>query len=142
MSIGKHLVRSATVAAAVLFAVSANAALTTGIDIPAKPMTLTQSKDLFAKKGADDTKKDDRGRNRGRGRDDGPNHASVLKLEDMQMARRGADDAPGHIRHGRGADDAPGHIRHGRGADDSKGSSRRGRGSDDRSGDDHGGRRA
>ncbi len=33
------------------------------------------------------------------------------------LARHGADDAPGHVRHS-GADDAPGHVRHS-GADDS-----------------------
>jgi hypothetical protein len=59
----------------------------------------------------------------------------------VDAKRRGADDAPGHVRQGRGADDvttkrqgaddAPGHVRRGRGADDLKregGSQRRNRG--------------
>ncbi len=45
--------------------------------------------------------------------------------ETQTIARRGADDAPGHIRRSRGADDAPGHIRRGRGADDAPGHIRR-----------------
>lgn len=53
----------------------------------------------------------------------GPN-APVLE------AKNGADDAPGHIRHGRGADDAAG--------DDHGGARSE---SDDRSGDDNGGKR-
>jgi hypothetical protein len=50
----------------------------------------------------------------------------------VAVAKNGADDPPGHVRHGRGADDnkargaskvrgaddRPGHVRHGRGADD------------------------
>ncbi len=51
--------------------------------------------------------------------------------ETQMVARRGADDAPGHVRQGRGADDAPGHIRRSRGADDAPGHIRRGRGTDD-----------
>ena len=69
-------------------------------------------------------------------------------LPSVDAKRRGADDAPGHVRQGRGADDAkrraaddkPGHVRRGRGADDAKrqaaddapGHVRRGRGRDDR----------
>ncbi|MCM2475504.1 hypothetical protein HGO38_18645 [Rhizobium sp. CG5] len=67
------------------------------------------------------------------------------------VARKGADDKPGHTRRGRGRDDGPNHTfllkldetqvaR--RGADDKPGHNRRGRGSDDAAGDDHGGRRA
>jgi len=75
------------------------------------------------------------------------------------LAKKGADDRPGHNRRGRGrddgpnhafllklddvqvarrgADDRPGHIRHGRGADDATtGHNRRGRGSDDAVGHD------
>lgn len=50
----------------------------------------------------------------------------------VAVAKNGADDPPGHVRHGRGADDSkqrrvvknrgaddrPGHARHGRGTDD------------------------
>ena len=50
----------------------------------------------------------------------------------VAVAKNGADDPPGHVRHGRGADDnkprgaskvrgaddRPGHARHARGADD------------------------
>lgn len=45
------------------------------------------------------------------------------------IAKKGADDKPGHVRHGRDTDDKSGHNRHGRG-------------SDDPAGDDHGGRRS
>lgn len=55
-------------------------------------------------------------------------------MEPVIVARRGADDAPGHVRRGRGADDAPGHVRRGRGTDDAAGSGRRGRGADDAGG--------
>ena len=50
----------------------------------------------LAKRGADDAAGDQR---RGRGADDGANHA-----------RRGADDAAGHQRRGRGADDGANHA--------------------------------
>lgn len=52
----------------------------------------------LARRGADDAAGDDRG-GRGRGKDDGANHA-----------RRGADDAAGHQRRGRGADDGANHA--------------------------------
>jgi hypothetical protein len=29
------------------------------------------------------------------------------------LAKHGADDPVGHVRHGHGADDGPGHVRHG-----------------------------
>jgi hypothetical protein len=41
----------------------------------------------------------------------------------LASARQGADDPPGHVRHGRGADDPAGHVRHS-GTDDSRRSSR------------------
>jgi hypothetical protein len=76
------------------------------------------------------------------------------------LAKKGADDRPGHSRRGRGRDDGPnhtflltppglesfevarrgaddpvGHVRHGRGSDDAKsGHKNRGRGSDDATG--------
>ena len=55
---------------------------------------------VLARRGADDAAGDDRG-GRGRGADDGANHA-----------RRGADDAAGDDRggRGRGADDGAGHA--------------------------------
>lgn len=49
--------------------------------------------------------------------------ASALSAP-IAQARRGADDAPGHVRQGRGADDAPGRVRQGRGADDTPGDDR------------------
>jgi hypothetical protein len=56
----------------------------------------------LAKRGADDAAGDDRGgRGRGRGKDDGANHA---------RRGRGADDAAGHQRRGRGQDDGPNHT--------------------------------
>ena len=61
--------------------------------------------------------------------------ASALSAP-IAQARRGADDAPGDVRHSRGADDAPGHVRQGRGADDAPGRVRQGRGADDTPGDD------
>lgn len=60
------------------------------------------------------------------------------------LAKHGADDPVGHVRHGRGADDVSAqvgprsvtgvHIRRSRGLDDGPGHVRRGRGSDDRIG--------
>jgi hypothetical protein len=44
--------------------------------------------------------------------------ATIGATSEVAWARQGADDAPGHVRHGRGADDAPGHVRHGGGGDD------------------------
>jgi hypothetical protein len=55
----------------------------------------------------------------------------------VATAKQGADDPPGHVRHGRGADDgarharSSSHRRHGRGSDDGPGHRRHGRGSDD-----------
>lgn len=150
MTVIKHILRPAIVLALLSPAIPASAALDGKLDVPA---VAAQTGDkLFAKKGADDKPGHNR---RGRGRDDGPNHAFLLKLEEMLVARRGADDKPGHIRQSRGTDDTPGHVRHGRGSDDKPGDDRRGRGSDDKSGherhgrgsddgasDDHGGRRS
>jgi hypothetical protein len=47
----------------------------------------------------------------------------------IQLARRGADDPPGHVRRGRGTDDAVSPSR--RGTDDPATDQRRGRGRDD-----------
>lgn len=139
MSITQYVLRSAMVLAILSPAIPANAALSGKLDTTASTTRLEHRNDLFAKKGADDKPGHTR---RGRGRDDGPNHAFLLKLEETQVARRGADDKPGHIRHGRGTDDKPGHVSHGRGTDDQPGDNRHGRGSDDAAGDDHGGRRS
>ena len=55
------------------------------------------------------------------------------------FARKGADDAAGHVRQGRGTDDTPGHIRGGHGADDPAGDDRGGkRGGKRKGGSDHG----
>lgn len=91
--------------------------------------------------------------------------ASATRLEQRNdlLAKRGADDKPGHTRRSRGrddgpnhtfllklgktqvarrgADDKPGHVRQGRGTDDKPGHNRHGRGSDDAAGDNRGGRR-
>jgi hypothetical protein len=61
------------------------------------------------------------------------------------VARQGADDPVGHVRHGHGADDPRAHkARHGRGADDKAADDKRARaarhGADDPAGDDRGGR--
>lgn len=48
----------------------------------------------------------------------------------VAVAKNGADDPPGNVRHARGADDRPGDVRQGRGADDRPGHTRRG--TDDR----------
>ncbi len=45
--------------------------------------------------------------------------------------RHGADDGPGHVRHGRGRDDSRHTARRGRGRDDAGHHGRRGRGNDD-----------
>jgi hypothetical protein len=126
MSITQYVLRSAIVLTMLSPAIPASAALSGKLDTTANTTRLEQSNDLVAKKGTDDKPGHTR---RGRGRDDGPNHAFLLKLEETQVARRGADDKPGHVRHGRGTDDQPGHNRHGRGSDDA-------------AGDDHGGRRS
>ena len=126
MSITQYVLRSAIVLTMLSPAIPASAALSGKLDTTASTTRLEQSNDLVAKKGADDKPGHTR---RGRGRDDGPNHAFLLKLEETQVARSGADDKPGHVRHGRGTDDQPGHNRHGRGSDDA-------------AGDDHGGRRS
>ena len=68
------------------------------------------------------------------------------------VAKNGADNPPGDVRHGRGKDDARNAARRAPGADDPAGDRRRGRGKDDASreirrgggadnppGDDHGG---
>ncbi|WP_263723098.1 hypothetical protein [Defluviimonas sp. WL0075] len=61
------------------------------------------------RRGADDPAGDDRGR--GRGSDDGANHASGPVLDGVQMARRGADDPAGDDRgRGRGSDDGANHA--------------------------------
>lgn len=44
---------------------------------------------------------------RGRGKDDGPNHAAIKGDNSLQFARRGADDGAGHVRGGK--DDGPNH---------------------------------
>ncbi|MDX6422807.1 MAG: hypothetical protein QOI67_278 [Gaiellaceae bacterium] len=49
----------------------------------------------------------------------------------VAIAKNGADDPAGHVRHGRGADDPAGQVRHGRGADDKPGHVRHGGGADD-----------
>jgi len=139
MSITQYVLRSAMVLAIVSAAIPANAALSGKLDATESTTRLEHRNDLFAKMGADDKPGHTR---RGRGRDDGPNHAFLLKLEETQVARRGADDKPGHVRHARGTDDKPGHVRHGRGTDDQPGDNRHGRRSDDAAGDDHGGRRS
>lgn len=53
---------------------------------------------ILSRRGADDPAGDDRGGRRGRGRDDGPNHAAnpVLKTFDMARRGRGRDDGPNH----------------------------------------------
>jgi hypothetical protein len=106
MSTIKLALRGAALATA-LFAVSAQAALptTTGEPAGTTSSVLTPIVAAAAEQGP---KKDDRR---------------------IQLARRGADDPVGHVRHGRGEDD------------DKKGRHHRGRGSDDRRGDDRGGRR-
>lgn len=152
MSINTQILRGVAIAATVLFAASANASLVSSTAMPGSSSGFEQSQQ-FARKGADDTRPDDRGGRRGRGRDDGRNHAAVPATDGVQVARRGADDGPGHVRRGRGTDDGPGHVRRGRGADDTgthgrrgrgsddpSGHGRHGRGSDDHPGDDHGGR--
>lgn len=60
--------------------------------------------------------------------------AASAALSSTAMARRGADDAPGHVRQCRGCDDPAGHIRHGHGADDPIGHVRGGHGADDAAG--------
>ena len=52
---------------------------------------------ILSRHGADDPAGDDR-RGRGRGRDDGPNHAAnpVLKAFDVARRGRGRDDGPNH----------------------------------------------
>jgi hypothetical protein len=139
MTIKQYLIGGATVIGAIMFAASSQAALTASIDPAGATATMRPDIDMLARKGGDDTKKDDKGgtSRKGHGRDDGRNHAGVVKLDEVQVARRGADDAPGHVRKGRGRDDAPGHVRHGRGSDDAAGDDHGGR---DRN-DDHGGRR-
>ncbi|NZD48347.1 hypothetical protein [Rhizobium leguminosarum] len=126
MSVIQYALRSAIVLTMLSPGIPASAALSGKLDSAAGTTRLEQRNDLVAKKGADDKPGHTR---RGRGRDDGPNHAFLLKLEKTQVARRGADDKPGHVRHGRGADDQPGHNRHDRGSDDA-------------AGDDHGGHRS
>ena len=126
MSVTQYALRSAMLLALLSPAIPASAALSSKLDTTANTVRVEERLDLVAKKGADDKPGHTR---RGRGRDDGPNHAFMPKLEGTEVARRGADDKPGHVRRGRGADDAPGHNRHGRGSDDA-------------AGDDHGGRRA
>jgi hypothetical protein len=68
---------------------------------------------------------------------------AVALLVSPALARRGADDGPGHVRQCRGCEHAPGHssilspdtvievARRGRGADDGPGHQRRCRGCDD-----------
>lgn len=56
-------------------------------------------------------------------------------LGPIVIARNGADNPPGDVRHGRGADNPPGDIRQGRGADNPPGDVRRGRGADNPPGD-------
>lgn len=97
--------RGAALATA-LIAVSANASLPTTTDTPAA-ITSGMLTPIAAAAAEQGPKKDDRS---------------------IQLARRGADDPVGHVRHGRGDDDK-------------KGRRHRGRGSDDRHGDDRGGRR-
>jgi hypothetical protein len=56
---------------------------------------------------------------------------AMTALSAPALARRGADDPVGHVRHGRGADDAAGDDRRGRGADDAAGDDHGGHGADD-----------
>lgn len=53
---------------------------------------------ILSRRGADDPVGDDRGGRRGRGRDDGANHAEnpALKAFDMARRGRGRDDGPRH----------------------------------------------
>lgn len=124
MLVSKFALRAAIAVAILSSGVSAQAALNGSLDTTAGVVHVEQHIDLLAKKGADDPKGDDR-KGRGRGRDDGPNHTLIQTNETFQVARKGADDAPGHVRRGRGADDAPGDTRRGRGTDDAKPSGRR-----------------
>lgn len=65
---------------------------------------------VMAKHGADDPAGDDRG-GKGRGRDDGPNHAWVPGST-LILAKHGADDPAGDNRggKGRGGDDGANHT--------------------------------
>ena len=79
-----------------------------------------QARGLVARNGADDPAGHDRGdrRGRGRGKDDGPDHADADTAPlsaPVQIARNGADDPAGHDRgdrrgRGRGKDDGPNHA--------------------------------
>jgi hypothetical protein len=64
--------------------------------------------------------------------------AGGLAAAPAAVAKHGADDPVGHVRHGRGSDDGAGHVRHSsranakaarRGDDDARGHRRHGRGS-------------
>jgi hypothetical protein len=74
---------------------AACAATLCAVALPGQAGTATTDT-MIAKRGADDGAGHQR---RGRGSDDGANHA-----------RRGADDGAGHQRRGRGSDDGAGHA--------------------------------
>lgn len=64
-----------------------------------------------------------------------PVQSAPISQDEMQpivIARNGADNPPGDVRHTRGADNLPGDVRRGRGADNPPGDVRRGRGADGR----------
>jgi hypothetical protein len=90
-------------ALAVLALSAAHASTPLQVTVPGAPV-------LLAKHGADDPAGDDRG-GKGRGTDDGANHAS-LPGEMLILAKHGADDPAGDDRggKGRGRDDGPNHA--------------------------------
>ncbi len=114
------------------FGTGANAkiAFVDGVTTDLSAVSGDQNQFILSRRGADDPAGDDR-RGRGRGTDDGPNHATIDLLKGFETARRGADDPAGDDRggRGRGKDDGANHAtiellksfetaRRGRGRDD------------------------